>query len=81
MTTAPEVTKVSSAEFDKDPERYRAQATPGHIVQVIEPSGATTVIMSEADFAGLQTTIELLSNPHDAQALKEALAEAGPAPE
>ena len=54
------------------------------IVQVIEPSGGTTVIMSEMseqDFEGYKATIELLSNPHDAQALKDALAEAGPTPE
>jgi PHD/YefM family antitoxin component YafN of YafNO toxin-antitoxin module len=63
MATEPEIMKVSSDEFDKDPERYRAQATPGHIVQVIEPSGGTTVIMSEQDFEGYKATIELLSNP------------------
>jgi hypothetical protein len=49
MATEPEIMKVSSDEFDKDPKRYRVQATPGHIVQVIEPSGGTTVIMSEQD--------------------------------
>jgi PHD/YefM family antitoxin component YafN of YafNO toxin-antitoxin module len=37
--------------------------------------------MSEQDFEGYKVTIELLSNPHDAQALKDALAEAGPTPE
>jgi hypothetical protein len=52
MAMEPEIMKVSSDEFDKHPERYRVQATPGHIVQVIEPSGGTTVIMSEQDFEG-----------------------------
>jgi hypothetical protein len=47
MATEPEIMKVSSDEFDKDPKRYRVQATPGHIVQVIEPSGGTTVIINE----------------------------------
>ena len=81
MAIEPEIMKVSSDEFDKHPERYRVQATPGHIVQVIEPSGGTTVIMSEQDFEGYKATIVLLSNPHDAQALKDALAEAGPTAE
>ena len=81
MATEPEIMKVSSDEFDKHPERYRVQATPGHIVQVIEPSGSTTVIMSEQDFESYKATIELLRNPHDAQALKDALAEAGPTAE
>jgi hypothetical protein len=31
MATEPEIMKVSSDEFDKDPERYRVQATPSSI--------------------------------------------------
>jgi PHD/YefM family antitoxin component YafN of YafNO toxin-antitoxin module len=34
--------------------------------------------MSGQDFESYKATIELLRNPYDAQALKDALAEAGP---
>jgi hypothetical protein len=52
-----EVLTVSSVEFDEAPERYRCQAVLGHIVRVVEPSGAATVIMSEQDFAGFNTRV------------------------
>jgi hypothetical protein len=44
--------RAIQGQADKNPERYRVKATPGHIVQVIEPSGSTTVTMSEQDFEG-----------------------------
>ena len=60
-----EVLTVSSVEFDEAPSLYSSLVKPGHMVQVVERSGAATVVMSGVDFDGLNTTIELLTEAGD----------------
>src|SRR5262245_58720244 len=50
MATEPEITTVSSDEFDRDPEAFLTQTIPGRIIQVLLPSGSATVLMSAQDF-------------------------------
>jgi len=77
MAAEPEMITVPLDEYNKDPERWRVQVSPGHIVQVLEPSGATTVLMSGQDFESFKATSEILSNPQRAENIKRALAEFG----
>jgi hypothetical protein len=74
MTTET-IARVPSEDFDKDPERYLAQATPGHILQVVARSGGTTVIMSEEDFEAYKAAGELRSSPLDAGTISRDLVE------
>jgi hypothetical protein len=63
MAGEPEMITVALDEYNKDSEHWRAQVSSGHIVQVLEPSGSTTVLMSGQDFESFRATSEILSNP------------------
>jgi len=77
MAAEPEVTTVPLDVYSKDPEYWRARVSPGHIIQVLEPIGSTTVLMSGQDFESFRATSEILSNPQRAENIKRALAEFG----
>jgi hypothetical protein len=62
------ITKVSSAEFAKDPQRYLAGVSAGNAVE-IEAPGETFVILSKEDFETYKVTVGLLDHPETAWAL------------
>jgi prevent-host-death family protein len=69
------VTKVSSADFAKDPQHYLAEVSAGHAVEITAPSKAF-VILSKEDFEGHKATAELQSRPGDnARLITKSLAE------
>jgi PHD/YefM family antitoxin component YafN of YafNO toxin-antitoxin module len=68
------VTKVSSADFAKDPQHYLAEVSAGHAVEITAPREAF-VILSKEDFEGYKATADLLSHPGSAQALAKSPAE------
>jgi prevent-host-death family protein len=74
MSQEESVTKVSSADFAKDPQHYLAEVSAGHAVEITAPSEAF-VILSKEDFEGYKATVELLSRPENAKALTKSLAE------
>lgn len=72
------ISRISSAVFTDDPQRYLSEASvPGRLVEVTAPSGDTVVILSKRDFDGYVATSEILSNPQQAEAIKRGLAEFG----
>jgi prevent-host-death family protein len=72
------VTKVSSADFTKDPQHYLAEVSAGHAVEITAPS-ETFVILSKEDFEGYRATAELLSRPENTDALTKSPTEMGAA--
>ena len=70
------VTKVSAADFNRDPQHYLAKAAaPGHVIEVTAPTGDEVVILSKEDFEGYKATVELLSRPENARMLDQSIAE------
>jgi prevent-host-death family protein len=70
------VTKVSSADFGREPQPYLTEAaTAGHVVEVTAPSGDNVVILSKQDFEDYKATVELLRHPEDREAIVKSLAE------
>jgi prevent-host-death family protein len=68
------VTRVSSADFAKNPRQYLAEVAAGRVVEISAP-GEAFVILSKEDFEGYKATVELLSHPENAKALAKSLAE------
>ena len=68
------VTRISSADFAKNPQQFLAEVAAGRIVEITAP-GAAFVILSKEDFEGYKATVELLSHPENAKALAKSLAE------
>lgn len=58
------VTKVSSADFAKDPQHYLAEVSAGHAVEITTASEAF-VILSKADFEGYKATADLSGRPEN----------------
>jgi prevent-host-death family protein len=68
------ITKVSSADCAKDPQRYLAEVSAGHAVEITAPSEAF-VILSKEDYEGYKATVEQLSRPENAEAAMKSPAE------
>jgi len=80
------VTRVSSADFARNPQQYLTEVAAGGVVE-ITALNETFVLLSKEDFEGYKATVELLSDPENpnknAKALAKSLAEieAKPSPE
>jgi hypothetical protein len=68
------VIKVSSADFAQDPQRYLAEVSAGHAVEISAPS-ETFVILTKGDFEAYKATAELLDRPETARAQPKSSAE------
>jgi hypothetical protein len=65
------VTKVSSADFAKDPQRYLAEVSAGGAVEIVA-AGETFVILSKGDLESYKATAGLPDRPETAPALPKS---------
>jgi prevent-host-death family protein len=68
------VTKISSADFAKDPQHYLAEVSAGHAVEIVAAS-KTFVILSKEDFDSYKATAGLPGRPEKVQAATQSPAE------
>ena len=72
------MTQVSQTELRQNLARYldEAEQTRAPVVITRRAGKANVVLLSEAEFAGWQETVHLLSSPHNATRLQASIAEA-----
>jgi hypothetical protein len=70
----PQITSVSSGEFNANPQRYLDQVAGGTMLEITDIG---VVLMPRRDLDGYETTVELLSNQANAAYLTQAGLDSG----
>jgi hypothetical protein len=73
MATEPEIMKVSSDEFDKDPKRYRVQATPVISFKSLSRAGARPSLCPSRTLRATRRRSSFLVTPTTRRLLKTLL--------
>lgn len=71
------ITRVSSADFSSDLDRYIAEANTSHVAFEIpgHTEDQSVIVLSKQDYTGMIETMYLLSNPVNARVLLQSIDE------